>query len=98
MYLARENVNKNRKKANENINVNRYEIKYKEGDLVTVRARNQSDALKGEISKFFNIFYGPFKIKKCIGKYSYILEDLNNVEKSGRYNIKDIHKYYPENK
>lgn len=97
LYLVKENVVKNRKKANENINKNREEISYQKGDLVTVKARNKSDALEGKISKFFDIYYGPFKIKETIGKYSYILEDINNIEKSGKYNVRDLRKYYPKN-
>ena len=83
-----------KKRANDQINKNRSETKFKVGDHVTLRARNQSDALKGKISKFYSIFYGPFKIKKCLGDYSYILDDLDNQEKTGKYNIKDLQKYY----
>ena len=92
--MAKENVMKNRKRANNLINKNIEITKYKKGDLVSIRAKNQSDALQGIISKFCTVFYGPFKIKQCIGDYSYILEDLNNIEKPGKYNFEDLRKYY----
>ena len=44
LYIAKENVKRNRKRANDLINKNTEIVKYKEGDLVTVRAKNQSDA------------------------------------------------------
>ena len=96
LYLAKENVKKNRKRANDLLNKYTVKIKYNIGDLVSVRARNKSDVLQGKISKFFDIFYGPFKIKRSLGDYSYILEDLNNIEKTGKYNYKDCRKYYPK--
>lgn len=65
------------------------------GDEVLLRVPHLSDALQKQISKFFHIYEGPYKISQKIGENAYklvMIED-ETIEK-GTYNQFNLRKYY----
>lgn len=65
------------------------------GDEVLLRVPHLSDAMQKQISKFFHVFEGPYKISEKIGENAYRLvspEDENIVK--GVYNRFNLRKYY----
>jgi len=54
---------------------------FQPGDLVLVKENQYSDQLAGEISKFFKIYSGPYKVKKCLGDSTYKLVYYKNQNK-----------------
>lgn len=65
------------------------------GDEVLLRVPHLSDALQKQISKFFHIYEGPYKIARKVGENAYhlVMVDDETIEK-GTYNRFNLRKYY----
>lgn len=65
------------------------------GDEVLLRVPHLSDAMQKEISKFFHIYEGPYKIASKIGENAYRLVSVEDesIEK-GTYNRFNLRKYW----
>ena len=95
IMLAKENIKKRAKKRkdkNDERKKNMF-ITFKIDDLVYLKANNVSNLEKKVIDKFFNIYIGPFKIKKIVYDYTYILVDPNTNMEKGLYSINDLKPY-----
>ena len=95
IMLAKDRIQKRakkRKNKNDEKKKNLF-ITFKENDLVYLKANNVSNLEKKVIDKFFSIYIGPFRVKKIVYDYTYILVDpITNIEK-GLYNINDLKPY-----
>lgn len=67
--------------------------RFKIGDMVWVRNYQLSNKLNKEISKFFQLWNGPFKIMEEYGKTTYLLGDANG-ETLGKFHISQLKPYY----
>ena len=63
-------------------------------DLVLVRIPKQSSAVDNTISKFFHIYYGPYRVTRTFNANTYELAYLDNARRIvGRYNRADLRFY-----
>ena len=63
-------------------------------DLVLLRVPKQSNAFNKTISKFFHIYYGPYRIARSFNENAYELVDVDNPRNIvGRYNRADLRLY-----
>lgn len=88
---------KGRRQA-ERLNQNHTLTEFKTGDKVLVKAYHMSDAARNIISKFCELYEGPYFIKKKLGRASYQLtlcEDQNKVR--GIFNARQLKLYHSHN-
>lgn len=83
-----------RDRANKKINEQRKLTEFEEGDLVLIRMFYPSDSAQGVISKFFELYQGPYKVKRRIGDATYLLSDPKDEKKErGKFNVRTLKKY-----
>ena len=70
--------------------------KFAIGDKVLIRTYYQSDATMKKIDKFFELYAGPYKINRILGDATYELVDCDNNKVRGKFNIRQIKKYYEQ--
>lgn len=61
-------------------NRNKRHNTYKEGQLILIKNHRISSTENKEIKKLFNLFEGPFRIKKLIGETTLVITGLNDNE------------------
>ncbi|KAF4530556.1 hypothetical protein B566_EDAN018280 [Ephemera danica] len=76
-------------RANKTNKIHSFQI----GDLVLVRSHRLSSAINKEISKFFFIFEGPFKIEKILGPNAYLISDPKTGVVKGSQNVQNLRPY-----
>ena len=64
------------------------------GDLVLLRVPHQYSALDRKISKFFHLYYGPYRIARAFNFNAFELVDMNDPSQIiEHYNRSDFRKY-----
>ena len=70
-------------------------ISLKVKDLVLIRVRHLSNTFDRTNKKFFHLYEGPYRIKKVINEYTFLLTEKDNEEiEKGIYNQKNLRKYF----
>jgi hypothetical protein len=77
-------------KANRNQKITGFNV----GDLVMVRACRTSDAQQKVMSKFCDIYEGPYRVVKKISLSTYQLEHLHRQEMRGIFNTRQLKAYH----
>lgn len=78
-------------KMNEKTKITTFDI----GDKVLLRTNPISDALNKVVSKFCDLYSGPFCIKERVGNATYVLSPCEDPEQiRGTFNIRQLRKYY----
>lgn len=80
-------------KREQKANKNRTTKIYTEGQLVLIKNHQLSNADQKEIKKLFNLFEGPYQIKKLIGDTTLVVVNLEN-NKEELVNTKEVRPYY----
>ena len=97
--LARERIHRKRariaKKINDKICT---PIKYNIGDEVLVLANNVSSAEDNTMSKFFDLFEGPYRVNKRCGIATYEVKYIENESIRGPFHASHIKPYIRRNK
>ena len=65
----------------------------KEGDIVLVKAINESDPKRKILKKFLQIYEGPYQIKKQIRPGTFILWNPGSKEERGMFHSQDLKIY-----
>jgi transposase InsO family protein len=69
--------------------------KFNVGDLVLVKAYHLSDAMNKIVSKFCELYEGPYRIRTVLSTSTYVLEHLNEPSKlRGTFNVRQMKPYY----
>lgn len=92
IMLARERLTEafaQRKLKQKNLNP----IELHVGQEVLLRVPHLSNQIEGVIKKFFDLYEGPYLIKKMIGKNAFVLETDEGRELNGTYNRTSLRKY-----
>ncbi|KAJ8676949.1 hypothetical protein QAD02_012736 [Eretmocerus hayati] len=96
--IARENLKKSyegRCKTQKSIS----KVKLFEGDLVLLWVPHVSKADEKQISKFFELYEGPYRIARCIGENAFeIVEDSKNAIAKGVYDRMSLRPYHAPSK
>ena len=79
LFLARERIHGHIKTTADKKNKNRIHKEYEIGEKILLKSLNVSSSEKEQVHKFFNIYEGPYAIKKKIVKDTYII--INNEGK-----------------
>jgi hypothetical protein len=66
---------------------------FKVVDLVLVRSHHFSSAANKEMSKFFHVFEGPFRVMKITGPNAYLIGTVIDGISKGTQNIKNLKPY-----
>lgn len=93
--LAKDRIFSKRKKNNDKINATRKLLSFKEDDLVLVKTAPQSSAEKNQIASFFNVYEGPYVIKKKLNPTTYELNHMDSKYK-GMFHVNDLKQYISE--
>lgn len=80
-------------RQNETANI----IEFAVGDKVLIRAQQSSDATQKIISKFCELFEGPYSITRRIGQSTYELSDVETGKVRGVFNTRVLKRYFPSN-
>ena len=59
-----------------------------------VKALRVSNSNQNKIAKFFDIYEGPYKVKKKYGPTTYLLEDINTGIERGKFHVNNMKKYH----
>lgn len=87
-------IRESRSKQAEKLNQKLKLSEFQNGEKVLVRTYYPSDAAKNIISKFCELYEGPYLIKNKLGKATYELTDCQNPDKSrGKFNIRQLKRY-----
>jgi hypothetical protein len=82
---------KEARKLNQKNKITKFEL----GDLVLVKAYQMSDALNKIVSKFCELYEGPYRIKKILSASTYVLEYTDQPNKiRGTFNVRQMKQYY----
>ncbi|KAF4514061.1 UNVERIFIED_CONTAM: hypothetical protein B566_EDAN018824 [Ephemera danica] len=68
-------------------------IEFKVGDLVLKKSHKLSSKIDKQMSKFFQLFEGPYRIHKILGPNAYLLSDCKTDEIKGSQNINNLKPY-----
>lgn len=80
--LAKSAQRRERKHLTHPINLN-----FQEGDTVLVKSHHLSNALYGEIKKFFRLFNGPYVLGKPVGQNAFEIKDPVSGQSCGVHNV-----------
>lgn len=91
LVIARENI---RKAANKRGKQQKkiFYGKFEEGTKVLLRVPKVSSLEKREMSKFIDLFEGPYVVAKEINQNVYLLRALDGKEK-GKFNVRSLKEY-----
>lgn len=95
LMMARERIRKKGLKRAEAFNRAHNLYEFQEGDLVVVKANRVSKKPEKKIAKFLNVYEGPYRLAKKIGKSTFLLKHVDSEIKRGIFNSLDFQKYYP---
>lgn len=86
LRLARERIEKIGKTRATKFNTLHKTTTFNTGDKVMLRANNVSSAKTKQIAKFFDVYEGPYTIKKIIRNNTYVLIDEDTQRERGIFN------------
>ena len=90
--FARENIIKNFEMRKKQQKISNIELRV--NDLVLLRVRHLSNALDKVTKKFFNLYEGPYRISKVVGKNAFVLVDKDDpLKEKVVYNRVNLKKY-----
>lgn len=73
----------------------REQCNFKVGELVLVKANQQSNAVLGKVAKFSEIYEGPYIVTKIIGNATYEIAYLTGKKKTrGIFNVRLLRRYH----
>lgn len=85
--LAKRNIIKKGKARASKFNKEHKMCKFNVGDLVLLRALNVSDTEKKKMAKLFEIYEGPYRLKRQVGEATYVLENPIDHKERGRFHV-----------
>lgn len=91
--IARERMNKAAKKRQERANKSGTILTFKKDDLVLVKSHRLSNLQNKEMSKFFLLYEGPFKVLNVIGPTTYAIANIDGDQQLYVHNIKNLKPY-----
>lgn len=97
LCLVDRNIRKHGKRRADRFNRSHKMTNFNIGDLVLVKALNVSDTVNKKMAKFFDLYEGPYKIKRQIGEATYILETKDTEIERGRFHVNMFKPYLEPN-
>ena len=94
IFLAQENMKRRRKKQSDKFNREHRMSIYSEGQLVLVKALNVSNPAAKQIAKFMPLYEGPYRVKKRVGKASYLLEFIREPRERGFFHTHNLRPFH----
>lgn len=90
LVMAEENLKKNAQKRKEKHDGDLSGTSFTTGMKVLLRSHHLSNALYGEIKKFFRLYEGPYLLGRPVGRNAFELNDPESGESRGTHNISNL--------
>ncbi|KAF4522075.1 hypothetical protein B566_EDAN004058 [Ephemera danica] len=91
--LARERMARKAAKRQNLANSTGTPIVFENGDLVLMKSHRLSSTQNKEISKFFLVYQGPYKVLKRIGPSTYSISEIDKEVQIAIHNIRNLKPY-----
>ena len=93
IFLAKERITRKREQRNKKVNNARKLFEFTIDDKVLLKSAPISSALNNTIASFFDVYEGPYKIKKKFGTTSYMLKYIDSDQERGMFHVDDLKQY-----